>query len=264
MKMDGHYSRRKFLSSASLATTATLITPHLLSTARQSREEKLTDLPFTILFQGDSITDGNRGRNEDRNHILGHGYAFSIASRLGADYPERNLKFINKGVSGNTIKDLSNRWQQDTIDLKPDVVSILVGINDVYFLLKTNRKPEASFEELYRELIEDTRAKLPGVLLVLCEPFILPVGMVNENLTRWKAEIQARQKVVKKLADEYKTVFVEFQKVFTQACEKAPAPYWIWDGIHPTVPGHELMAREWLNAVSKRLPIITPGYRQQK
>jgi lysophospholipase L1-like esterase len=260
MKRAAKYTRRKFMQKASMTATASLALPHFL----YPKNKNISDETFTILFQGDSITDGNRGRNEDPNHIMGHGYAFSIASRLGADYPERNLKFINKGISGNTIQDLSNRWQQDTLDLKPNLLSILVGINDVYFLLKTKREPQGNFEDVYRQLIEDTRAKLPGVILVLCEPFILPVGMVNGNLTAWTAETRSRQKVVKSLADEYKTVFVGFQDIFTEACERAAASYWIWDGIHPTVPGHELMARAWLKAVSKHVSIITPHYTQPK
>ncbi len=84
----------------------------------------------TILFQGDSITDGNRGRSPDPNHILGHGYVFIIAAKYGAAFPERNLNFMNRGVSGNTVADLAQRWQQDTLDFKPDLLSILIGVND--------------------------------------------------------------------------------------------------------------------------------------
>src|SRR5580693_2752855 len=83
-----------------------------------------------ILFQGDSITDGNRGRSLDPNHILGHGYAFIIAAKFGAAFPEANLEFFNRGVSGNTVLDLEKRWQKDTLDLRPDVLSILIGVND--------------------------------------------------------------------------------------------------------------------------------------
>src|SRR3954470_23665676 len=84
-----------------------------------------------ILFQGDSITDGNRGRSLDPNHILGHGYAFIVAAKYGSQYPKRHLTFLNRGVSGNTVADLTKRWDKDTIDLKPDVLSILIGINDL-------------------------------------------------------------------------------------------------------------------------------------
>src|SRR3954453_13824130 len=83
-----------------------------------------------ILFQGDSITDGNRGRSADPNHILGHGYAFIIAAKFGAAFAPLNLEFINRGVSGNTVLGLQKRWPADTIALKPDVLSVLIGIND--------------------------------------------------------------------------------------------------------------------------------------
>src|SRR5476651_1492719 len=85
-----------------------------------------------ILFQGDSITDGNRGRSADPNHILGHGYVFSIASKYGATYPDLDLTFVNRGISGNTVQDLANRWEADTLAIQPDVLSILVGVNDIY------------------------------------------------------------------------------------------------------------------------------------
>jgi lysophospholipase L1-like esterase len=83
-----------------------------------------------LLFQGDSITDGNRGRNQDPNHILGHGYVFLIGARNGAALPEKNLTFLNRGISGNTVQELARRWRQDTLDLQPDLLSILIGVND--------------------------------------------------------------------------------------------------------------------------------------
>ena len=223
---------------------------------QMTRDRKNT---FIILFQGDSITDGNRGRTEDPNHIMGHGYAFSIASRLGADYPDRNLKFINKGISGNTVSDLSARWQQDALDLQPDVVSILIGVNDVLFRLKSKEALQPSgFEEAYKKLLIRTRKELPDALLVLNEPFVLPVGMVKENSDRWTAEIRQCQQSVKKLAVEFNAVFISYQQVFSEACKNAPAEYWMWDGIHPTVPGHELMAREWIRKVGEKAPLVMP------
>lgn len=258
-------TRRKFITHLSLAGIASVALPTLGMASLTQASHQMDDAAlFTILFQGDSITDGNRGRSTDPNHIMGHGYAFSIASRLGAEYPDRNLLFINKGISGNTVTDLSNRWKDDTLDLKPNVLSILVGVNDVYFRLKNNDTSADNFGSVYKSLLDQTRAQFPDVLFVLGEPFVLPVGMVKENMDRWASEIEYRQRIVKKLAKDYNAVFVGFQHVFTKACEKAPASYWIWDGIHPTVAGHELMAREWIDQVSKRLPIITARYSPKK
>lgn len=208
-----------------------------------------------ILFQGDSITDGNRGRNEDPNHIMGHGYAFSIASRWGAEFPEKGLRFINKGISGNKIVDLAARWQQDTLDLKPDVLSILVGVNDSSSVV-FDWEPVISVEQYkkqYQSLLKQTREEFPELVLVLCEPFILPVGKVKENWATYQPDMARRQEVVENLALQYDAVFVGLQEVFDLACEKAPAEYWMWDGIHPTVAGHELVAREWIRQVGARI-----------
>lgn len=198
-----------------------------------------------ILFQGDSITDGNRGRNADPSHIMGHGYAFIIAARYGSQYPERKLTFLNRGVSGNTVADLTRRWEKDTAALKPDVLSILVGINDM------NKGVLAeAYEEAYDKLLADTVEAQPNVRLVLCEPFALPVGRFKEGWEQRKAELAKRQASVEKLAAKYKAAVVHFQKVFDDACNRGPAEHWIWDGVHPTYSGHQLMADEWARVVA--------------
>ena len=118
------------MKSAGMAGFLPIATPlH----AYPGRKPKLTEEEKNkcFLFQGDSITDGNRGRNKDPNHILGHGYAFSVSSRIGADFPKAGFTFYNRGISGNTVVDLKGRWQEDTLDLNPGVLSVLVGINDV-------------------------------------------------------------------------------------------------------------------------------------
>jgi lysophospholipase L1-like esterase len=200
-----------------------------------------------ILFQGDSITDGKRGRDLDPNHILGHGYVFIIAARHGAAFPERRLTFLNRGVSGNTVNDLAGRWQQDTLDLKPDLLSILIGVND-----SGKGVPLDQFEQVYDKLLGDTRAANPGVRVVLCAPFMLPVGQRQGG--EWNADIKRRQEVVEKLAHKYHAALVRFQPMFDAACQRAPAEYWIWDGVHPTYAGHQLMADEWERVVREFWP----------
>lgn len=202
-----------------------------------------------ILFQGDSITDGNRGRSEDPNHILGHGYAFIIAARYGASFPERDLTFINRGVSGNTVSDLAARWQEDCIGLHPDIVSILVGVNDTLYKL-----PVADYERTYDALLARTIASNPSVRLVLCAPFSLPVGDRKEAFAAWYSGVKERQDVVARLAVRYHAALVELQPVFDEACTRAPAEHWIWDGVHPTYSGHELIADAWIRAVRARWP----------
>ncbi|MEI6503136.1 MAG: SGNH/GDSL hydrolase family protein [Armatimonadota bacterium] len=188
-----------------------------------------------ILFQGDSITDGNRGRTADPNHILGHGYAFIIAARHGAAFPELNLDFMNRGVSGNTVLDLQARWQADTLDLKPDVLSILIGVND------SGRVPLDQYEQVYDKLLTDAQAANPKLKLVLGEPFVKPGGMSDDILKR--------QAIVARLAQKHGAALVHYQKVFDEAAKRAPADYWIWDYVHPTYRGHQLMADEWERVV---------------
>jgi lysophospholipase L1-like esterase len=203
-----------------------------------------------VLFQGDSITDGARGRSEDPNHILGHGYAFLIAAKFGAAYPERHLTFINRGISGNRVNDLASRWQAETLDLKPDVVSILIGINDILINSWKNQPVSVNdYEKTYDQLIAETIAANPKVRLVLCEPFILPGKNTSKEYEKWMTTVKEFQVVVEKLGRKYHAPVVHFQKIFNDAARKnTPADYWIWDGIHPTYSGHQLMADEWIRA----------------
>ncbi len=197
-----------------------------------------------ILFQGDSITDGNRGRSSDPNHILGHGYAFIIAAKYGAVFAEQNLTFMNRGISGNTVANLAQRWKKDTLDLKPEILSILIGVND-----NSANVPFDQYEQGYDKLLADARAANPNVRLVLCAPFTLPVGKKKANYEAWNDGIKKRQEIVAKLAQKYQAALVRFQPVFDAACKRAPAEHWIWDGVHPTYSGHQLMADEWVRTV---------------
>lgn len=203
-----------------------------------------------ILFQGDSITDGGRSRNEDLNHVMGHGYAYLVASRLGADYPGKNYTFLNRGVSGNRVVDLYARWKEDALNLRPDVLSILVGVNDVRSeFVRQSGVPADRYERTYRLLLEDTKIELPECKLVVCEPFALPSEGLQAYWEDMKTELGKRQKIVKKLAEEYEAAFIPLQEEFLKVCEAAPVEYWLWDGFHPTPAGHELIAREWVKAV---------------
>src|SRR5215216_2996042 len=171
-------SRRVFLKSSAMAALAAGISPLAVlanDKLTAAKEISSNDKGLVFLFQGDSITDGNRGRNNDPNHIMGHGYAFSIASRVGADFPKKNLSFYNRGISGNKITDLNARWQKDTLDIKPDVLSILIGVNDVDSVIRQkDTVATEKFEEMYRMLLNGTKTQLPECLFVICEPFILP------------------------------------------------------------------------------------------
>ena len=197
-----------------------------------------------ILFQGDSITDGGRGRGSDPNHILGHGYAFLIAAKFGAAIPDRNLDFLNRGVSGNTVFDLEKRWRNDTLDLKPDVLSILIGVND-----NGRGVPLDQYERVYDALIVEASTANPALKLVLCEPFGLPVGPRKANWEAWNDGLARRREIVATLAKSHSAALVLFQRAFDEAARRAPAEHWIWDGVHPTYSGHQVMADEWVRTV---------------
>ncbi len=232
----------------------------LLATLFGSAPAQGADLPppifhagERILFQGDSITDMGRGRNADPNHILGQSYAFLIAARYGASSPERHLTFINRGVSGNIVSDLAARWQKDTLDLKPDVLSILIGVNDVWHPINsTNRVSVELFEQTYDKILADARASNPNLKILLCEPFSLPGSANRAHWDIWQADLKGVQAVVEKLAAKYHAPVVHFQKAFDEAAKRdVPANYWSWDGVHPTYSGSQLMADEWIRAYNK-------------
>jgi len=254
-------SRRDFLKKAGIIGLVAVASPKTILTAMPLKSDwKSKDKSgdgTIFLFQGDSITDGNRGRNTDPNHIMGHGYAFSIASRLGADHPEKHLTFYNRGISGNKVSDLANRWQKDCLDLKPNVLSILIGINDVsYFIQTKDNALLDQYVQTYKSLLDRTKEQNPDVLFVLCLPFILSVGKIKEDWEAYQTEIQKRQEIVKQIALSYNALVVDFQTVMNKACDRAPAGYWMWDGIHPTVAGHELLTREWIKVVGKNLRFV--------
>lgn len=252
-------SRRSFIRSS--ASTAFLcgLSPLAASAEKTAGAENAPDETGRVfLFQGDSITDGNRGRNNDPNHVMGHGYAFSIASRIGADFSQSDLSFYNRGISGNTIPDLQKRWQTDTLELKPNVLSLLVGINDAHAVVSNpSTAPNIEdFETGYRDLLLQSKAANPNILFVLGSPFVYAVGSRKEQWEVWKTETDKRGAVVKKLEQEFNAVYVDYNAAFAEAMKKKAADYWIWDGIHPTVPGHEIMARAWIKAVSSRLKFL--------
>ncbi|MES2649578.1 MAG: SGNH/GDSL hydrolase family protein [Bacteroidota bacterium] len=247
--------RRDFLKQVTGFGAASLVPASLAAIAAPVHQGKQTG--YTLLFQGDSITDGNRTRNNDWNHIMGHGYQYIISSNLWCDHPSKQFNIFNRGISGNNVTDLAARWQKDTLDLQPDLLSILIGINDVATLLNGDKNYSAeAYESRYRDLLNETRKSLPQIQLILCEPFVLPVGKVKENWEMYSSEVKKRQTIVKLLATEYNAIHVPFQSAFDRALEEAPASYWIWDGIHPMPAGHALMAREWTKQVSKNLKFL--------
>ena len=208
-----------------------------------------------VLFQGDSITDGGRGRTMDPNHIYGQDYAYLIAAKFSACFPDRHVTFYNRGVSGNRVSDLVKRWQSDTLALKPTLLSILIGTNDAGVAFDKGVDPTAEqFQKDYDALLAQTVEALPGIKLVLIEPFGLPVGKVQPVWDKRQAALKLRSQAVEALAEKYHAALVKPQEIFDAACSRAPASYWIWDGVHPTAAGHQLLADEWCRVVRATWP----------
>ena len=206
-----------------------------------------------LLFQGDSITDMKWGRNQkDRNHYLGHSYVFLLASRLGVDMADANLEFFNRGVSGNKVSDLRKRWQKDAIEINPDWLTVLIGVNDVS---QGRGQPVdlKKWEQDYRHILNQSRRANPKLNIILMDPFVLRMTRLNsdDQWKYWRGEIDKLGKIVVRLAEDFNAIHIETQKIFDQAANQVSAGNWIWDGVHPLPQGHELIARNWLQAVAK-------------
>lgn len=200
----------------------------------------------TILFQGDSITDSSRVR--DCEPYDGMGYPRFVKGELGVEYPNE-YNCLNRGVSGDRIVDVYARMKADILNLKPDVMSILIGVNDVWHELEVaNGVATDRFFKVYSMLIEDVKAELPNIKIMIMEPFALK-GEGNERYwDEFKKDVAEKAEAAKKVAEKYGLTFIPLQKMFDDATKLAPADAWLVDGVHPTAAGHELIKREWLKA----------------
>ena len=214
-----------------------------------------------ILFQGDSITDGNRGRTEDPNHILGHGYQYLLACDMACENIDVNATFINRGISGHRISDLYGRWKEDALLLKPTVLSILVGVNDVGFEYDHGLPADPQrFERIFRLLLEDSLAENQELLLVIMEPFF---GLLDDSERSLFFDTRTRvlAGICKDLAEEYHAVWGPLQDMFDSYIGKIPTKQLLWDGVHPTFIGHGLVAANWKKYVYPCLLYTSPSPR---
>lgn len=206
-----------------------------------------------ILFQGDSITDTGRAKEPGKEANKGYGYANMVAGELMANEPYK-YKCFNRGIGGNRSIDLYARIKTDMINLNPDYMSILVGVNDVWheYTIKNGLSAE-KYELIYGLMIEELLETLPNLKIMILEPFVLP-GSATENTeehpARWdyfSHEVPLRAAAAKRVAKKYGLPFVPLQEMFNQANADAPKPgYWLRDGVHPTQAGHTLIKRAWL------------------
>lgn len=224
-----------------------------------------------VLWIGDSITDGGWGRSggddrpserrdtTDMNHIYGHSFMMLCASRLQSELWERDLRCYNRGISGQTLRQMAERWAGDCLALRPDVVSILIGTNDVEYALSEHRLDRldlAAWTGELRGLLRRTSDELPGVRLVLCTPFVARAGWrgSDASFTDRERVIDLMAIAVRNLAVEFGATLVDFNALFKALHAERPprTDYWIWDGVHPTPAGHQRMAELWL-AQTRRL-----------
>ncbi len=252
------FNRRNFLQASAISAAA-LASLSICTDAQASILPRKTKVKVAkgevILFQGDSITDAGRSRDKGKADVannqpgLGNGYAWLAAGQLLVDRPADELRIFNRGISGHKVFQLAERWQTDCLDLNPDVLSILIGVNDIWHSLdpKLNYKGTVEiYEHDYHSLVERTKQALPKVKLVVCEPFVLRCGAVTD---KWFPEFDKYRAAAKRVADKHRATFVPFQAMFDAAIKFAPPEHWAGDGVHPSAAGAALMAHFWLKAV---------------
>ncbi|MBO5339879.1 MAG: SGNH/GDSL hydrolase family protein [Oscillospiraceae bacterium] len=200
----------------------------------------------TILFQGDSITDCHRDRNDPAS--MGEGYAMLAARLLEKKYPGQ-FRFVNRGISGNRSVDVFERRQADIFDVKPDYISILMGVNDVWHGLKYDKGVDVdTYLEVYSSLLKEIREKLPNAKVMLMEPFANEGTATQDDIEAFEMGVAMRSEAVQLLCAKYDLPFLSLQFDLYDLEEQKPAGHWTLDGVHPTLNFHQYMAEKWVKA----------------
>lgn len=203
----------------------------------------------TVLFQGDSITDTGRSRENDT--ATGTGYATLVRGEIEYDFPNQ-YKMYNRGISGNRVVDLYARIKSDIINLKPDIMSILIGVNDVWHEIDYQNGVDAEkFFQIYCMLIEEIKVALPDVKIMIMEPYVMKEWATEAHWEEFNTEVRKRAEKAKQIAEKYNLLFIPLQEKFDEATKLAPINHWLGDGVHPTIAGHELIKREWIKGFKK-------------
>lgn len=221
-----------------------------------------------VLFIGDSITDGNWGNvcspkpsSErslgDMNHIYGSGYMYLCASYYQGNYPEKEYDFFNRGISGNTLLDLEQRWKEDVIEMNPDVLSVLIGTNDIHHHLRSGNGKAFDFEvweRRYRALLDCSLKANPKLKIILAAPFVANTGNMrkSKNFAERDSMVRRCAAIVERIAHDYHAIYLPYNTMFDELLKTCPTSkdtYWIWDGLHPTPAGHRRMADMWIERV---------------
>lgn len=198
-----------------------------------------------ILFQGDSITDA--GRDRSNIHNLGHGYPFYTAKAITELFPNAEFEFIDLGISGNRAENLRDRWTADAVEIQPDVISILIGINDTWHrAANKDWMPDSYFEECYRGILERLKKETKAKIIIL-EQFLLPVA----DKEFFRADLDPKIQITRKLAREYADVFIPLDGLFAAASVGTAPTEFAADGVHPTAKGAQFIAEQYLEAFKK-------------
>ncbi|WP_431213769.1 SGNH/GDSL hydrolase family protein [Puia sp. P3] len=252
MNQSANY-RRTFLKQLSMAGLSAAAMPlaGIASTENEKMKRVMLGKNDVILFQGDSITDWGRDKTKmgaNASNALGSGYPLIITAELLQMYPGLQLQVYNKGISAQKVFQLAERWDTDCLDIKPNILTILIGVNDFWHTLTGGYKGTIeTYRTDYRKLLDRTMKALPAVRLILMEPYaVKDVKAVDE---KWYPAFDEYRMAAKEIASEYKAVFIPLQSIFDKAEEKAPGSYWTIDGVHPSVAGEGLIAKAWLEAV---------------
>lgn len=238
--------RRDFINAAALTI------PALSFSSNHPRENK--DNTETILFQGDSITDA--GRNRSRYYAnnlsgMGNGYVLLAASELLASHPDKDIRIYNRGISGNKVYQLAARWNEDCLQLQPNLLSILIGVNDFWHTLSSGYTGTVTkYEDDYRRLLDTTLQQVPEVKLIIGEPFFVQGGSAISD--QWSSFI-SYQKAARNIAQAYHASFIPCQSIFDEALKKADVDHWCPDGVHPSMAGCQLMSEAWVKTINQLL-----------
>lgn len=200
----------------------------------------------TLLFQGDSITDCNRDRDDIGS--LSGGYPGMVAKMYNLLFPDNEVTFINKGISGNRVIDLLERYDEDFKELNPDFISILIGINDTWRRYDANDPTSReSFMNSYRELLSKIKADMPNTKIMIVEPFVL---YSLEDRKAWREDLDPKIDVVRELAKEYADYYLPLDGILAKAAvEEYTSEEIAEDGVHPSQKGHSIIAREYMKVL---------------
>jgi len=247
------YNRRSFLKTAAIGAVAGTSLSQIASSAFAEAKGKKINLNANdiILFQGDSITDANRDKKQTVANVtasMGSGYALLAGSDLLLKIQHKNLQIFNKGVSGDKVYQLADRWDEDCLKLKPNVLSILIGVNDYWAVKKHGYTGTIeTYKADFKKLLDRTKQALPDVKLIIGEPYA--VTGVKEVDATWYPEFDKFRAAARELADQFDAGFIPYQAVYDKAIKSVPGAYWTADGVHPNIAGINLMAHAWLEAV---------------